>query len=263
MTAKARREKNTLLAFTNGDFSQIFDRQWAGFPRGIGCHRVPGFISPMALFVHDNINSKEVCWVFVLHCQFASNPTCPVLFYRVTCHMQIIWSFKSHSYIHTCMHSCIQTSILSYIHTFKRAQRTHTHTMLIHTWLHRSPKVSFGHITSIQPSFIFCLPSGSPTQRTAWGLFSVFQVVSPTQRTAWGLFFCLPSGYSYTTDSLRFIFLSSKRLVLHNGQLEVYFSVFQVVSPTQRTAWGLFSVFQVVSPTQRTAWGLFFCLPSG
>jgi len=193
MTVEACRGKNTLLSFTNGDFSQTFDRQWAGFPRGIGCHRVPGFIPPIARFIHNN--SKEVCQVYILRYQSTSNLTCPVLFHRVTCHMQFIRSFKSQSYVHTCMHSCIQTSILSYIHTFKRAQRTHTHTISIHTWLHQSPRVLFCHISSNQSSI-------------------------------------LPSGKSYIADNLRFIFLSSKWLVLYNGQLEVYFSVFQVVSPT-------------------------------
>jgi len=154
VTAEAYLGKNTLCPFTNGDFSRTFDRQWAGFLRGIGCHRVPGFIPPMARFVRNNINSMQVCRVFVLRCQSASNLTCPVLFRRVTCHMQFTWSFKSQSYVHTCMHSCLQTSILSYIHTFKRAQRTHTHTILIHTWLHQSPRVLLCHISSIQPSIL-------------------------------------------------------------------------------------------------------------
>jgi len=146
---KTNRNQSKWRPFTNGDFSQTFNRQWAIFPKGIGRHRVLGFVPPMARLVHDNINSKEVCRVFVLRCLSASNLTCPVLFHQATCHVQLIWSFKSHSYIHTFMHSCIHTSILSYTRTFKRTQRTHTHTISIHTWLHQSPRVLFGHISSI------------------------------------------------------------------------------------------------------------------
>jgi len=40
MTAKAYLMKNTLRPFTNGDFSQTFDRQWVVSPRGISCYLV-------------------------------------------------------------------------------------------------------------------------------------------------------------------------------------------------------------------------------
>jgi len=145
-TAKACRGKNTLRPFTSGDFSQTFDRQWAGFPRGIGCHYVPGFIPPMARSIHDNIKSKEVCRV--LYCVVSPPPTLHVL----SCSIEspaICSSYGRSSHIHTFIHSCIHTSILSYIHTFKRTQRTHTHTISIHIWLHQSPRVLFGHISSI------------------------------------------------------------------------------------------------------------------
>jgi len=147
MIAKACQGKNTLLPFTNGDFSQTFNRQWAGFPRGIGCHRVPGFILLMARFIHNNINSKEVCRVFVLRCQSASNLTCPVWFRRVTCHMQFTWSF---------IHACIHASKHQYFHTFTHSSvhNAHIHTISIHTWLHQSPRVLFGHTSSIQSSIL-------------------------------------------------------------------------------------------------------------
>ena len=85
MTAKAYLRKNTLRPFTNGDFSQTFNGQWVVSPRGIGCYLVPGFTPLMAQFFHNNINSKEVCRVFVLRCSSASNLTCLVSFHRVTC----------------------------------------------------------------------------------------------------------------------------------------------------------------------------------
>jgi len=154
MTAKAYLGKNTPRPFTNGDFSQTFDRQWVVSPRGISCYLVPGFTPLMARFVHNNINSKEVCPVLVLRCQSASNLTCLVSFHRITCHMQFIWSFKSHSYIHAFIHLCTHTSILSCIHTFKHTQRTRTYTISIHTWLHQSPIVLFGRIPSVQSSIV-------------------------------------------------------------------------------------------------------------
>ena len=148
-------------------------------PRGIGYHRVSGFVPSMTWSVHNNINSNEVCRVLVLRCQSPSNYTCPVLFHRVTCHMQFTWSF---------IHACIHASKHQYFHTFTHSSvhNAHIHTISIHTWLHQSPKVWSGHISSNQSSIV-------------------------------------PSGMSYITDSLRFIFLSSKWQVLHNGQLEVYF----------------------------------------
>jgi len=162
MTAEACRGMKTLRPFTNGDFSQTFVWQWAVSPRGISCHLVLGFTPSMARFIHNNINYKEVCRVFALWRQSPSNLICLALFHRVTCHMQFIWSFKSHSYIHTFIHSyihtfihsCIHASILSYIHTFKRAQHTRTYTISIHTWLHRSPRVLFGRIPSVQSSIV-------------------------------------------------------------------------------------------------------------
>jgi len=182
MTAKACRGKNTPRPFTNGDFSQTFDRQRAGFPRGIGCHRVPDFIPPMARSIHNNINSKEVCRVFVLRCQLhvlSCSIESPVI-----CNL---YGRSSHS--HTFIHSCIHTSILSYTHTFKHTQRTHAHTISIHTWLHQSSRVLFGHVSSIQSSF---LPSGK-------------SYITDNLRF---IFVFLPSGKSYITDNLRC--LSSK-----------------------------------------------------
>jgi len=97
-------------------------------PKGHWLPPCPGFIPPMARFVHDNINSEEICRVFVLRCQSASNLTHPVLFHRVTCHMHFIWSFKSQSYIHTFMHPQINTFIYSHIQAYTTHTYTHTYT---------------------------------------------------------------------------------------------------------------------------------------
>jgi len=146
MTAKACRGMNPLRRFTNGDFFQTFNQPWAVSPTGISCHRVPGFIPPMAQFVHNNINSKEVCQVFVLRRQ--STSILPVLSRSIE--SPVTYNLYNHSgHIHTFMHSCIHTSILSCIHTFKRTQRTRTYTISIHTQLHQLPRVSFGRIPSV------------------------------------------------------------------------------------------------------------------
>jgi len=128
-------------------------------PRGIGGHRVPGFILPRARFIHDNINSKEVCRVFVLRCQSAFNLTCQVLSHRVTCRIQFKQSYKLHI---TFIHSCIRTSILSHIHTFM-----HTH---IHT------PCQFTHDCVSHPESCPVIPHQFSHQ--------FFQVVGPKQRTA-------------------------------------------------------------------------------
>ena len=122
MTAKACRGMNTLHPFTNGDFSYTFVRQWVVSPRGIRCHLVSGFTPSMARFVHDNTISKEVCQVFVLRYQSASNLTCPVSSHRVTCHIQFIWSFKSHSCIHASTHQYY------HIFTHSNVHNAHVHT---------------------------------------------------------------------------------------------------------------------------------------
>ena len=151
MDAKACRGKNTLRPFTNGDFSQTFNQQWAVSPRGISCHLVPGFTSSMAQFIHNNINYEEVCRVFVLWRQSTSNLICLVSFHRVTCHISL---YDRSSHIHAFIHSCIHTSIFSCIHTFKRTQHTLTYTIYIHTWLHQSPRVLFGCIPSVRSSIV-------------------------------------------------------------------------------------------------------------
>jgi len=64
--------------------------------------------------------------------------TCLVLFYRVTCHMQFIQSYKLHPYIHTfiqpyslyCHTSYTHTSIHSYNNT------VYSRTGYIHTLIH-------------------------------------------------------------------------------------------------------------------------------
>jgi len=178
MIAKACRGKNTLLPFTNGDFSRTFNRQWSGFPSGLDCHRVLGFIPPMARLVHSNINSKEICRVFVLRCQSASNLTCLVLFHRVTCHMQFVWSFKSH--IHTFIRSCIHASIHQYFHILAHSSVHNAH---IHT------RINSHMIASVAQSLVWSYLINSVINRSKWQ-------------------------------------------VLHNGQLEIYLSFFQVASPS-------------------------------
>jgi len=125
-----------------------------------------------------------------LYCAVSPPPILRVLSYSIE--SPVIYSlYDRSSHIHTFIHSCIHTSILSYTHTFKHTQRTHTHTISIHTWLHQSPRVWFGHISSIQSSI---LSSGKSYITDSLRFIFVF----------------LPSGMSYIMDNLRFIFLSSK-----------------------------------------------------
>jgi len=122
MTAEACRGMNTLRRFINGDFFQTFVWQWAVSPRGISCHLVPGFTPSMARFIHNYINSKEICQVFILWRQSTSNLICLVRFHRVTCHIQFIWPFKSHPYIHASTHQ--------YFHVFTHSS---VHNVHVHT----------------------------------------------------------------------------------------------------------------------------------
>jgi len=57
------------------------------------------------------------------------------------------------SHIHTFMHSCIRTLILSCIHTFIRTQRTCIYN-INSQWLHQSPRVCFGSIPSVWSSIV-------------------------------------------------------------------------------------------------------------
>jgi len=123
MTAEACRRKNTWHHFTNGDFFQTFDQQWAFSPRGISRYLMPGFTPSTAQFAHNNIISKEVYRVFVLRCQSTSHLTCLVsshrvhLLHRIHTVIQLYsrTSFTTiHSYINTLTHS-YTTYINSYM----------------------------------------------------------------------------------------------------------------------------------------------------
>ena len=127
MIAEARQWRNTLRWSTNSNFFQTFGQQWALSPRDISCYLVPGFTPSTARFIHNNIISKEVCQVFVLQCHSAL-PFLPVLsrFIEFIRHMQlysrtVIYSSYSHTnhinpYIHTIIHSCINTFTHQCIH---------------------------------------------------------------------------------------------------------------------------------------------------
>jgi len=178
-------------------------------------------------FVHDNINSKEVCRVFILRRQSASNLMCLVLVHRVTCHMQFIRSFI-HSYVHAFMHLHINTFI--YLHTQACTMRIYTH-VSIHTWLHRPPRVLSARISSIQSSIVRSGKSQIEDSLRFICLSSKWQVLHNGQLE---IYFRLSSKWQVLHNGQLEIYfrLSSKWQVLHNGQLEVYFSFFQVASPT-------------------------------
>jgi len=154
MTAKACRGKNTLRPFINGDFSQTFDRQWVVSPRGISCHLVPGFTPSMARFVHNNINFKE--FSECLYCAVSPPPILHVLSRSIE--SPVTYSlYDRSSHIHTFMHSCIRTLILSCIHTFMRTKHIHNinlHMVALVTQslgrLHPSVSILTYHVSSGQ-----------------------------------------------------------------------------------------------------------------
>jgi len=129
MTTEACRRKNTWCRFTNADFFQTFDRQWAISPRGISCYLVLGFTPSTARFVRDNIISKEVCRVFKLQCRSTSYLTSLVSPRRVhLSHTIYEQSYKLHSYIHTFIHQYFHMFIYAHIHaytTYTQHQSTH------------------------------------------------------------------------------------------------------------------------------------------
>ena len=147
---------------------------------------------------------------------------------------------ESHSYIHAFMHPNINTFMHSCIHA---STNTHINSRIM-------VSVAQGLVRSYLINSIINLPSGK-------------SYITDSLRC---LFVFLPSGKSYITDSLRSICLSSKRQVLHNGQLEIYFrlpSKWQVLHNGQLEIYFRF-FFQVASPIWRTAWDLSFVfLPSG
>jgi len=123
----------------------------------------------------------------------------------------VIRSFKSHSYNHTFMHLHTNTSIYSHI----QAYTTHTYTHNINS-----------HMIALV------------AQNLVWSYLINSAINS-----------CLSSGKSYITDSLRFICLSFKWWVLHNGQLEVHFSCLPSGESYIMDSLRFLSLFQVVSPT--------------
>jgi len=144
MTAKACRGKNTLLPFTNGDISQTFDRQWAVSPRGISCHLVPSFTSSMARFVHDNINSKDVCRVFVLQCWSTSYLTSLVSSRRVhlSCTIHSYFFTSIQSYIHPYINTCTYSHIHAY-NTYTQYQFIHDCVSHTESWSAASFRLTF------------------------------------------------------------------------------------------------------------------------
>jgi len=136
MTAEVRQWRNTLRWSTNSDFFQTFGQQWALSPRDISCYLVLGFTPSAARFIHNNIISKEVCWVFVLQCHSA------LPFYlfclvssssSVICNYTVVQSSTVHTVvqitlIHTFIQLYIHTLILSHINaytTYKQCQSIH------------------------------------------------------------------------------------------------------------------------------------------
>jgi len=116
---------------------EIFKTGNWGVTRGISCHLVPGFTPSMARFVHNNINSKEVCRVFVLQCRSTSYLTSLVSSRWVhLSHTIYIQSYELHASIHTFIHPYINAFICSYINTFMRTQRTYIYTSSVYAWLH-------------------------------------------------------------------------------------------------------------------------------
>jgi len=152
MTAKARRRKNTLLPFTNGHFSQTFDRQWAGFLRGIGCHRVPGFIPPIARFIHNNIKGSLPSVCTALSVRLQSYMSCLVpsshLSYAVYTVVQV-----------TFIHSCIQAFTHQYFHILAHASVHNTH---IHT------RINSHMVASVAQSLVWSYLINSVINRSKW-----------------------------------------------------------------------------------------------
>ena len=173
-------------------------------------------------------------WKFAecLYCVVNPSPILHVLFCPIES-LVICSLYGRSSHIHAFMHPHINTFIYSHI----QACTTRTYTPIsIYTWLHQSPRVWFGHITSIQPSIYFCLSSKWQVLHNRQLKFTFVFLPSGKSYITNNLSFIfvfLPSGKSYITGSLRFIFrLSSKWRVLYNGKLEIYFfSFFQVASP--------------------------------
>jgi len=180
MTAKARRGKNTLRLFTNGDFSQTFDRQWVVSPRGISCHLVPGSTLSMARFVHNNINSKEVAEC--LCCAVSPPPILHVM--SLSIESPITYSsYDCSNRIHTFMHPRIDTFVDSHIYAYT----THMHIQ------HRVTHGCIGHPKSWSVvSFRFnyylsCFKWVVLNNGRLEFTFQSFQVASSNKRTAWTL----------------------------------------------------------------------------
>jgi len=136
MIVEAHQWKNLLCQLTNSDFFQTFGQQWALSPRDISCYLVPGSTPSAALFIHNNIISKEVCRVFVLQCQSTSHLTCFCLVSSsssIICNYTVIQSSTVHTviqitFIHTFIQLYIRTLILSHINaytTYKQYQSIH------------------------------------------------------------------------------------------------------------------------------------------
>jgi len=113
-----------------------------------------------------------------------------------------------HSSIHTFMHPHIDT----FIHSHIQAYTTHTYTHNINSHM----------ITSVAQSLVWSYLINSAINSSKWLVLHNGQLE---------VYFCLPSGKSYITNSLRFIFClpSGKSYITDNLDL---FSIFQVVSPT-------------------------------
>jgi hypothetical protein len=135
MTAEAYQWKNTLRRFTNGDFFQTLDQQWALSPGASAatlCQVLPRQRLDLFAILSSLRNSAEC-----LYYDVSLPPILPVLSclsshrsYTVhTNHTSYIHTFM-HSYIHAFIQSYIHTLILSHIHTLMHAQHIHG---IIHT----------------------------------------------------------------------------------------------------------------------------------
>jgi len=102
--------------------------------------------------------------------------SCFVSFHRVTRHIQFIWSFKSHSYVHGFMHPHINTFMYSHIHAYT----THMHIQhqFTHGCINRSESIPVVSLRFGPRSF----QVASSNKRTTWTLSKVSSSVSMVER---------------------------------------------------------------------------------
>jgi len=103
----------------------FYGQQWTLSPGHISCYLAPGLPYPMVQTIPKFVFSNEDCRV--LYCETSSPSSYPVLSLSHQVHLSYtINTVIQVTFIHTIIHSCINTFTYSYFHSYTTYTQQHS-----------------------------------------------------------------------------------------------------------------------------------------